>query len=354
MATVCKYCGRPLQDGEICSCPQAQAEAAQMYQNQGYQQPPQGYQQPSYQQPGYQQPPQGYQQGYQQPPQGYQQGYQQPPQGYPQQPAAPNPAGAAFKNLLPYLKSYIKAPMSTAQDLAARKDMIFAAVLLGIQIIVGGLLVFAMVGSYLKNIAIVILGPAVFLARPFIGGSVMDDLSDALEDMVEDLDFKVSASIPMSLIFGILAAAIAIAFFVLVAFAISKISGSSSSIQDVVVASAAHSPIVTALLLLSFIFFLFFMPLGVIFLVFSILAWMVLAIPTLQVLAPNAPQSKFWCSAIVGVLLTLLVGGWLSYTVGSMAVEHATIKVDRESMTVKEMQEELEDSIDTLIRYYLH
>jgi sec-independent protein translocase protein TatA len=45
----------------------------------GYQQPPQGYQQPGYQQqpppPGYQQPPQGFQQpGYQQP------GYQQPPQ----------------------------------------------------------------------------------------------------------------------------------------------------------------------------------------------------------------------------------------------------------------------------------
>lgn len=44
MASFCKYCGKPLQDGEICSCPQAQAEAAQQYQGQ---QPPQ---QPPYQQ----------------------------------------------------------------------------------------------------------------------------------------------------------------------------------------------------------------------------------------------------------------------------------------------------------------
>ena len=81
MANFCKYCGRPLQDGELCSCPQAQAEAAQQYQGQqpfqgGYQQPPQG---------GYQQPPQG---GYQQPPQG---GYQQPPQGGYQQPPYQQP-----------------------------------------------------------------------------------------------------------------------------------------------------------------------------------------------------------------------------------------------------------------------
>ena len=55
MANFCKYCGRALQDGEICSCPQAQAEAAQRYQGQ---QPPLNYQQP--QQP--QQPPQNYQQ----------------------------------------------------------------------------------------------------------------------------------------------------------------------------------------------------------------------------------------------------------------------------------------------------
>ena len=45
MASFCKYCGKTLQDGEICSCPQAQAEAAAAA-AQG-QTPPGGY----YQQP---------------------------------------------------------------------------------------------------------------------------------------------------------------------------------------------------------------------------------------------------------------------------------------------------------------
>ena len=44
MANFCKYCGKVLQDGEICSCPQAQAEAAGSY-AQGPQQPPPNYNQ---------------------------------------------------------------------------------------------------------------------------------------------------------------------------------------------------------------------------------------------------------------------------------------------------------------------
>ena len=46
MASFCKYCGKALQDGEICTCPQAQAEVAAA-QAQGQTPPPPGY----YQQP---------------------------------------------------------------------------------------------------------------------------------------------------------------------------------------------------------------------------------------------------------------------------------------------------------------
>lgn len=53
MASFCKYCGKVLQDGEICTCPQAQAEAAAAH-AQGQQPPPNFYQQPP-QQPQYQQ-----------------------------------------------------------------------------------------------------------------------------------------------------------------------------------------------------------------------------------------------------------------------------------------------------------
>lgn len=143
------------------------------------------------------------------------------------------------------------------------------------------------------------------------------------------------------MIFGILAAAAAIAIFVVIVFAVSKIIGSNCSIQDAVVAAAAHTPIVTALMLVSFLFFLFFMPLGVIFLVIAMLAWMVLAIPTLQALAPNASQNRFWVCAIAGILAALLIGGFAAYSIGSVAVGSATYRDGKETYTIKEMREEL-------------
>ena len=309
MANFCKYCGKALQDGEICSCPQAQAEAAQQYQSQ---------------QPLPQQPPQNYQLGYQQPPQGYQpqqppQGYQQAPQGYqPQQlqrPAGPNPVVIALQKVLPYLQSYVKAPVSAARDFAAQRDMTFTGVLLCIQAIAGGLLLF----GFLQSICGVI-SSAMGLAGGFLGGGV-----------------SVSANFFMSLIFGILATAAAIAIYVLIIFAISKIMGSNCTIQDVAVAAAAHTPFVTVLLLLSFILCLLVMWLGLIVFSVTMLAWIVLTIPTLQSLTSNSDQGKFWICAIVGVLAAQLIGCWAAYSLGFMAVGHITIKSGSESRTINQI-----------------
>ena len=115
-----------------------------------------------------------------------------------------------------------------------------------------------------------------------------------------------------------------------------------------IVAAAAHSPIVTALLLLSFLFFLFFLPLGVLFLTLAMLAWMVLAVPTFQALAPNASQGRFWACAIAGVLAALLIGGWAAYTLGSMPVEHAAYRIDGKTYTVKDLRNQL----STLVKLY--
>ena len=360
MANFCKYCGKPLQDGEICSCPQAQAEAAQQYQSQqppqeiyqqppqggyqqppqgGYQQPPQGgYQQPpqgSYQQPpqgGYQQPPQG---GYQQPPQGgYQQppqgGYQQPPQGYqPPHPSGPNPVVLAFQKLLPYLKSYVKAPVSAAQELVAQKDMVFTGVLLGIQAIATGLLLFGILQSICGT-----LSSVMGFAGALTGNGV-----------------SVSANFFMCLIFGILAAAAAIAIYGLIVFAICKIMGLNCSIQDVAAAAAAHTPFVTVLLLVSFILCLLVLWLGLVVFLVTVLTWIVLTVPMLQTFAADPNQGKFWICTIVGVLAALLIGGWASTNLGAMAIGHITIKTGNESMTINQIGQQLdiEDILEELL-----
>ena len=331
MASFCKYCGKVLQDGEICSCPQAQAEAAQQYQGQppqgGYQQPPQGgYQQPP--QGGYQQPPQG---GYQQPPQGdYQQlpqgGYQQPPQ-QPQQPASPNPFVLALKKLLPYVQSYVKAPVSAAQEVLGQNDMIFACILLGIQAIVVALGLFSLLASICNTLGELITG---LMGLGGLGGM------GGLGGLAALAGVSIGPSIPMTLIFGILAAAAAIIIHVAMVFVITKILGVNRSFPEALVICGAHSPFVTVLLLAAFILNFLYLPLAMIFFLAAMLAWIVLSVLSLQTLAPAAGQGKFWISSIVGVLAALLIGGWASWFLGSQSVGYITISAAGQSITIND------------------
>ena len=262
--------------------------------------------------------------------------------------AAPRPIGTALRNLLPYLRFYFRNPVGAAQELTARRDMGLAVVLLCIQIIVGGLLLFAFVGAYLNNLLIILLLPMFISIWPLIGDS-LDSLGNVDVDLggvPEMVEIKLYASFPVSLLFGALAAAAAIAVFVVIAFAVSRISGSNCSFRDVLAVSAAHTPIVTALLLLSFLFFLFFAPLGAVFLALAVLAWMMLAIPALQTLIPGAPRSKFLICTIAGVLAALLIGGWAVYAIGSAAVGPATIEVNKRAYTVEEMRVRLGKAAD--------
>lgn len=331
MANFCKYCGKALQDGEICSCPQAQAEAAQQYQNQQPQQPPQGYQPPQQPPQGYQlpqQPPQGYQpppQGYQpqQPQQGYQppQGYQQPPQGYqPQQPAGPNPFVIALQKVLPYLKSYVKSPVDTAQNLMAQKDLNFVGVLLGIQAIAVGLVLFGILQGLCNTINML----------SGLGGVTF------------------GASIPMSLIFGILAGIGAMLVYIVVVFAMAKIVGSGCTFVDALIASAAHVPFVCVLLLVSFLLLLLFMPLGLILFMTAMLSWMVLTVPVLQSLVSDTVKGKFWICAIVGVLAALLIGTWVAFALGSNAIGHMTVSAGGETHSFNELGRNIGDLLDNL------
>ena len=303
MANFCKYCGKPLQDGEICTCPQAQAEAAQQYQGQqpGYQQPPQGYQQP-----GYQQLPQGYQQpGYQQPPQGYQspQGGYQPPQGYqPQQPAGPNPFVAGLQRIPSFLGNYLKAPVSAVQSLVNSKDVVVAGVLLCVQVLICGLLLF----SALNSVDNTMYGD---------GESKMAAvLALGLAAVNEDLRSLKDPSFPMSLLMGILIAMICLAVYVLIIFAAAKIAGSKATFTDALVAAGGHSLCVTVLLLLSFITFFMLFELGAIFFTAAMLFWLVLTGPAVQSITSfnMAKEGTLWICLLLGVTIAVVFCGWIA------------------------------------------
>ena len=117
----CKYCGRQLQDGEVCTCQQAQQSA-------GAAQPQQGFNQQAAQQT--------FQQG------AGQQTYQQAQQGFNQQQAsqqmdAVKKAGAnAALDYVNVLKGLFTSPVETVSAFVAKANVIMIAILIGGQAII--------------------------------------------------------------------------------------------------------------------------------------------------------------------------------------------------------------------------
>ena len=130
----CKYCGRQLQDGEVCTCQQAQqpAGAAQPQQefNQQAAQQPAGAAQQTFQQGAAQQT---FQQGAGQ--QTYQQGFNQ--QQASQQMEAVKKAGAnAALDYVNVLKGLFTSPVETVSAFVAKANVIMIAILIGGQAII--------------------------------------------------------------------------------------------------------------------------------------------------------------------------------------------------------------------------
>ena len=302
MAKFCKYCGTQLNDDQICACPQAQAEAAAA--QKAYQQPQQVYQ-----------------------PQQPQQAYQQP-QAAPAAPAAPSPIATAFKNLIPFLKAYFQSPVNAARSVVAQNDFLLAIILLLIQAISVGLMIFSLMSKLcgtLEGIVLSVMGFAGMGSNSLFGGVVGP---------------TVGASFPMCLIFGIVASVIAIAIFAVIVFAVAKIMKSTCSFKSALIACGAHSPFVTILFLLTFILFFLSIKFGLIAFLFAMLAWVVMSIPTIQAVTSGTEQGKFWISCIVAVLVAMLVGGWVSSKFLGMSAKATTISYGNESITIGKMLEE--------------
>ncbi len=119
----CKYCGRQLQDGEVCTCQQAQQSAGT-----AQPQPQQGFNQQAAQQT--------FQQG------AGQQTYQQAQQGFNQQQAsqqmeAVKKAGAnAALDYVNVLKGLFTSPVETVSAFVAKANVIMIAILIGGQAII--------------------------------------------------------------------------------------------------------------------------------------------------------------------------------------------------------------------------
>lgn len=283
MAKFCKYCGTPLAEGQVCTCPQAQADAS------------------------------GAQSQFTQPPQ--QQYGQQQYNQQPQAPKGPSPVGSAFHNLGPYLKTYFRSPVEATRSAMAQRDLVLPIVLLVIQMIVAGLTIFSVLNKFvgIMSAPMRYYGSTAKVTAPFLG----------------------------SLLAGILAAALAMIVYILLMFAVAKIMGSSCSFQDVLIASGANSLFVTAAFLLSFLVFFVSMQFGFILLLFTLVVWMGMSVPTVQAVVPNSNSGKFWICYVVSMLISLIITYFILSKCLWMAVRGITytegVGRDKESYTIGDM-----------------
>ena len=304
MAKFCKYCGTQLNDDQVCTCPEAQAAA----------------------QPAAQPAP------------------EVAPQAAPQAaPAAPSPFSIALKNLVPFLKAYLRSPVNATRAVIAQKDFLLAIILLAIQAIAVGLVIF----SFLHKLCGVVR--EFVLAAMGLGGMTSSSLFGGFSGPA------ITASFPLCLIYGIVCAIIVIAIFTVLLFAVAKIMKSTCSFKDVLTACGANSPFATVLYLLAFILFFVSIKLGLIALLFATLAWLIMSVPTVQAVTPGTEQGKFWISCIVAVLIAMLAGGWVSSKFVGMSAKATRISFEGESATIGQAMEAAgEIDLDQILENFMY
>lgn len=188
----CKYCGRQLQDGEVCTCQQQpqQASVQQAAPQQtmgGAAQPQQGFNQQAAQQTFNQQ-----------------QAYQQAPQQA-AKPAGPNPA----TEYLGILKGVFTSPVETVSAFVAKANIIMIAILIGGQAIINMLTrLFDMLIANGK-------------AKVTTGSKELDSLLSAYTSYTSTKPYEVGA-IFKNMFLEILLVAVSAAIFALVLMLIAK------------------------------------------------------------------------------------------------------------------------------------
>lgn len=370
----CEYCGAPLEDGQVCTCPQAQHKQQEQTTPQP-EQPSQPAQQPQPEQPN-QQPPQSSQQGYsygqaqgsqpgpgnpqsgyeyQQPGYGYQQqsgygyqkqpgyGYQQQGYGYqPGQPGGPSTQQAqqfsqmgkqvrdttvhAAKSLKPFVAQYWASPVQAVRTAVAEKNLTLAVTLTVIRVVVVIALLWSMVGQ-VAGILRGSLGALNALSSMFGSSTAM----------------TVSGNPLGSLVFGLLLAVLGMALFTLVLFVLTCVFKSGGSILDAYIANSANGGATTLVLLLAFVCSFFSLNLALGMVALACFTAVLFGGLSAQALCQDQSSGGFWMCYLIGVAVILLVSWWLVPALVYQAVGGITLSMKGESITIRQILDQLED-----------
>lgn len=374
----CEYCGAPLEDGQVCTCPQAQNKQQEQTTPQP-ERPQQSTQQSQTEQssqstgqpqpdPSTQQPPQSSQQGYSygQTPGGQpnpQSGYQYQPQsgyGYQQQPGyghqqqsgyayQPGQTGGpssqqaqqfaqmgkqvrdttvhAAKSLKPFVSQYWASPVQAVRTAVAEKNLTLAVTLTVIRVVV----VIALLWSVVGKVAGILRGSLGAL--------------NALSGMFGSSTALTVSGNPLgSIVFGLLLAVLGMALFTLALFALTCIFKSGGSILDAYIANSANGGVTTVVLLLAFVGSIFSLNLALGLVALACFTAVLFGGLSAQALCQDQSNGGFWMCYLVGVAVILLVSWWLVPALVYQAVGGITLSMNGESLTVREILKQFGDS----------
>lgn len=387
----CEYCGAPLEDGQLCTCPQAQQqqqeppttqpESAPVEQTppqqpttppeeQGYsygqpqddqpngQEPtgqptepsgqPPGY---NYQQPGsdtqqnsygYQQQPSGY--DYQQPgPQqqsGY--GYQQQPGGYGYQPQGGQgqPGSQNAQQFAQMGRQVRDTTVHAAKSLKPFFAQYWASPVQAIRTVVAEKnLTVAVTLSVIRVVVVIAL---LWNVVGQVAGSIRGTVGalSGLGNMMGSSAVMTVRGNPLgSILFGLIIAVVGMALFTLVLFVLTRILKSGGSILDMYIANSANGGVTTVVLFLAFVCAFFSLNVAVGLVVLACFTAVVCGSLSAQAVCGDQSSGMFWLCYLGGMLVILAVSWWIVPPCVIQTVGGITLTLDGSSITIREFLE---------------
>ena len=285
MAKFCKFCGTQLEEGQVCSCPQAQAELAA---------------------PAVAPAPEA---------------------AAPVATAAPAaPAGNGFgKKLLDTLKAYWKAPKAAAAEVAEDKQgMAVAGVFAGVNFLAVFFFLWRIIGMMLSGIT---------------KGADAD-----LDELMEYLEIE-QPIFPM-LLAGLAIAVIGIAATALVIFIAAKLNKQTVDLKKQIVIEAVHSVIPTALLVVGILLGFLAAWLQFIMLALILVLWFINVCGEVRDAAgvQIMETGKSLTINTLVIFAVLAIAVWLMTTIGGWGVGELSIQ----GHTINEAMEEADNMLGML------
>lgn len=297
----CQFCGAKLEDGALCTCPDAQAAAQQQSAAQ------QAAEAAAAKQAA-------------EAAAAKQAAAAQEAAAAAQAAAAvaQEKAKAATKRMGGYLLSYLAAPAQTVRGYMTREGFSLGILLTVIRVLAAGLATFGLLSNVCRSIVSFLDTDKLKIAAPFFG----------------------------SMLYGGLIAVIGTALFILGFFAIAKLQKSQLSLTAAWQTSALNSILPTLLLLAAFLASFVSFSAALALLALSVIASLVCGVLTAQFSCERTNSGLFWVLFLIVIAIIALVCWKVVPSLVMNAIGGIKLTYGRESMTLAEIMEQANTALD--------